>query len=80
MSALLFYGGQLVTEITTSMITGRGLGRYIQEAHGPEIYNGGYLYAPWRDSGPVDWWRCDLTPVLTGHVPKELRALVLLVT
>ena len=80
MSVLLFYGGQLVTEITTSMITGRGLGRYIQEVHGQEIYNGGYIYAPWQPGYSCEWWRCDMTPCLVDHVPKELRALALLLT
>lgn len=77
MSALLFYAGQLVVELTTSMIQGLGLSRYIQTYIGPEIYNGGYLYSP--GSGvPYAWFRCDLTPVLTEDVPKELRLLVLL--
>lgn len=78
MSTLLFYAGQLVEEVTTSKLLGLGLSRYIQTIHGQEIYDGGYLYMPYRSSKPNDWYRCDLTPYFTEDVPKELRLLVLL--
>lgn len=90
MKAYLFYGNQLVEEIgadklltnrrSYSSFSGYQLGRYIQANHGMEIYNGGWVYAPWHASSPYGWWRCDMTPCLIEHVPKELRALALLIT
>jgi len=38
-----------------------------------EIYNGGYVY----QTGPREWYRCDLTPCLIEDVPKIQRMLVL---
>jgi hypothetical protein len=89
MKAYLFYGTQLVEEIgpdklltnrrSSGSFSGYQLGRYIQANHGMEIYNGGWLYAP-RYARTYDWWRCDMTPCHIGHVPKEIRALALLLT
>jgi hypothetical protein len=69
----LFYGSQLVAELDGSKLhSGR-----IRILFGQEIYDGGYIYSP---KMTTTWWRCDLTPVLIHDVPKELRALVLLLT
>ncbi len=78
MKAYLFYGTQLVAEF--DRMSNISLGRRIKEAHGQEIYDGGWVYAPWAPTEPLEWWRCDMTPCLIEHVPKELRALVLLLT
>ena len=45
---------------------------------GYEIYNGCYIYG--RDEKPTCWFRGDLTPCLMEDVPKELRALMLILT
>jgi hypothetical protein len=49
---------------------------------GAEIYNGGYMYINSDNaldrSNRTGWYTCDFCPVLIGDVPKELRALVLL--
>jgi hypothetical protein len=45
---------------------------------GPEIYNGGYIYTT-QDEPPC-WYNCDFTPCLIEDVPKELRALLLILT
>jgi hypothetical protein len=78
MRALLFYADRLVEIITLDMLTGVSLSRYILTTHGQEIYNGGYVYSRWRPKDPPEWWRCDSTPVLDDHVPKELKLLLLL--
>jgi hypothetical protein len=75
----LFYGTQLVAELESHETSSR----HIRSRFGQEIYDGGYLYDHWyhRFKGqPRRWWRCDLTPVLLEQVPKELRALALLLT
>lgn len=41
---------------------------------GEEIYQGGYVFK----MSDRTWYRCDFTPVLIEDVPKELRALALL--
>jgi len=42
---------------------------------GSEIYNGAYVYV----KSPIDQWlRADHTPCLIEDVPKELRALLLI--
>ena len=41
-----------------------------------EVPDGVYVYMPWDKD--VCWYLKDLTPVLIEDVPKELRALVLL--
>jgi len=72
----LFYAGMLVRVFKGTQSYRNDWAKYAF-VDDPEIYNGGYVY----DSGkPVDdqWWRCDLTPVLLVHVPKEFRVLVLL--
>lgn len=81
MKAYLFYGTQLVGEF--DQITVRetpSLSRRIKNAHGQEIYDGGWVYAPWVANQPYEWWRCDMTPARIEHVPKALRALALLIT
>jgi hypothetical protein len=76
--AYLFYGTQLVDEF--ERVANFSLGRRIKDAHGQEIYNGGYVYAAWKNGQPYGWWRCDMTPMLLSHVPAELRTLALLLT
>lgn len=71
--AYLFYANQLVDTFDSP-----NLSRHVRETHGQEVYNGAYLYAPWDSRSPYEWWRCDITPVPLAHVPKELRALQLL--
>lgn len=78
MKAYLFYGTQLVDSIDRQ--TGVSLSRLIKTIHGQEIYEGGWVYAPWDKDHYYEWWRCDMTPCLIEHVPKELRALALLIT
>lgn len=90
MTAYLFYGTQLVEEIgpekllsnsrRSAVFVSSQMSRYIQANHGIEIYQGGWLYARWGNGTPYGWWRCDMTPCLIEHVPKELRALALLLT
>lgn len=76
--AYLFYGNQLVAELTRE--PGKSLSQRIKDLHGQEIYNGGWIYACWDAKSNPEWWRCDMTPCLIDHVPKELRALALLIT
>jgi phage pi2 protein 07 len=71
--AYLFYGTQLVAELESQETSSQ----MIRERFGQEIYNGGYMYYPVTKT---NWWRCDMTPCLIEHVPKELRALALLLT
>ena len=80
MKAYLFYGNQLVETFELLSRTHVSLGRRIKETHGQEIYDGGWVYGPWERNQPNEWWRCDMTPCLVDHVPKELRALALLIT
>ena len=81
MKAYLFYGTQLVDEFNDPHDPKAiPLSKRIKAAHDQEIYDGGWVYAPWYISQPYAWWRCDMTPVLIQHVPKELRALALLIT
>lgn len=80
MKAYLFYGIQLVGEFDHNRHVIPSLSGRIKAAHGQEIYDGGYVYAPWQQGNPWEWWRCDMTPCLVDHVPKELRALALLIT
>jgi hypothetical protein len=54
------------------------LPRVIRERHGLEIYNGGYLSVKPGTSTDIEWFRCDLTPVLRENIPKELLVLELL--
>lgn len=68
----LFYGNQLVESLDGKELTAK----YIKAQFGQEIYDGGYIYSPRLKK---TWWRCDLTPVIVDHVPKELRALALLI-
>lgn len=76
--AYLFYGTQLVGEIKSG---GSGsISSQIKALYGQEIYDGGWVYAPWNSTQPYEWWRCDMTPCHIEHVPKELRALALLIT
>ena len=76
MKAYLFYGTQLVGELDTA---NQSASR-IKAIYGQEIYDGGWVYTPWIKGQPYEWWRCDMTPVRVEHVPKELRALALLIT
>lgn len=69
----LFYGNQLVASLESNRLTST----YIKANYGQEIYDGGYIHSPQLTT---TWWRCDLTPVLLADVPKELRALALLLT
>lgn len=77
MKAYLFYGTQLVEVINCNQVF---ISRQIKALHRQEIYDGGWVYAPWDKNQPYEWWRCDMTPCLIEHVPKELRALALLIT
>lgn len=72
MKLLLFYGTQLVDRLP---LDGNSWTR-IYSNYGPEIYNGGWLCAQDKHQ----WYRCDGTPALLADVPKELRALALLLT
>jgi hypothetical protein len=74
MKAYLFYGTQLVEEFLASDPSPDSR---IKSVYGQEIYDGGYMYYPVTKT---NWWRCDMTPCPIEHVPKELRALVLLLT
>ena len=72
----LFYAGLLVEHIAPTLY----LSLHIKSMHGQEIYDGGWVYAQWDKGRPYEWWRCDMTPCHIEHVPKELRALALLLT
>ena len=48
----------------------------IRTTHGHEIYQKGYLYS----TKTGEWYRCDITPVLSADVPKELRLRVLILS
>ncbi len=72
--AYLFYGNQLVDEFLASESY---INKRIKSVYGQEIYDGGYIYSPLLTT---TWWRCDMTPCHIEHVPKELRALALLIT
>jgi hypothetical protein len=72
MKLLLFYGLQLVTTLPLDS----GHWTRICLEYGNEIYQGGWLCA--QDTHK--WYRCDGTPALLADVPKELRALALLIT
>ena len=76
--AYLFYGNQFVGEIERGGTV--SISRQIKALYGQEIYDGGWVYAQWPNTYPYEWWRCDMTPCLIEHVPKELRALALLLT
>jgi hypothetical protein len=70
----LFYGTQLVASLNGRNLTSKD----IKAQFGQEIYDGAYIYSPFMTK---TWWRCnDLTPVIVDDVPKELRALALLLT
>lgn len=77
MKAYLFYGTQLVEVINRNSVF---ISRQIKALHGQEIYDGGWVYTPLDKTQPYEWWRCDMTPCHIEHVPKELRALALLIT
>lgn len=68
----LFYGTQLVASFEGQDATPK----FVKNEFGQEIYDGGYIYASEMNT---KWWRCDLTPCLLNDVPKELRALALLI-
>jgi len=74
--AYLFYGTQLVAELESQETSYQ----MIRERFGQEIYNGGYAYRPGITGSLWKWRRCDMTPCLIEDVPKELRALALLLT
>lgn len=70
---LLFYAGQLYGEYPSTnqyfMVK-----KYIPN----EILLGGYLHAyNWQEQS-YGWFRCDGTPLLDEDVPKQLKALLLL--
>jgi len=74
----LFYAGQLVEIFAPGKFT---MSQYTHSTWGWEVYNGGYVYGvfyPLAKSGA--WYRCDLTPVLDADVPKELKALLLIIS
>jgi len=73
MKVYLFYGTQVVAEFEEQ----KPVSSSIRDQFGQEIYDGGYVYAPTYNK---KWWRCDATPLLLDDVPKELRALALLLT
>lgn len=71
-SIYLFYAGQLVDQFHSAAIFN------LHRSHIPyEILQGGYLYEP-KDVCRRYWYRCDFTPVLDEDVPKQLKALSLL--
>jgi hypothetical protein len=68
----VFYGVQVVGEF-----------RYLWEVRelikvDNDIYQGGYVYLHRPKITNKHWFRVDGTPVLNPDVPKELRALALL--
>jgi hypothetical protein len=75
MKAYLFYGTQLVAELESPPYS-----QMIRERFGQEIYDGGYVYRPGITGSPWKWWRCNVTACHIEHVPKEIRALALLLT
>lgn len=70
-TALVFYAGMLYRTYTR-----KDMYAQISPVITPEIYQGGYVYLP-EDR---QWFRCDLTPVLDEDVPKDLKALLLLLS
>lgn len=76
---LVFYAGQLLLEFNDHKEfeywrRATAVGNY-------ELYNGSYVYVPSRSSFQVpEWYRMDSTPMLLADVPKNLQALVLLLT
>ena len=78
MNARLFYSNQLVQEFDSPRFP--RLGQYLHTNWGLEIYNGGYVYALNWGEYNMSWYRCDGTPVLPEHVPKELLMLNLLLS
>lgn len=73
--AYLLYGTQVVDQFLASEPSPN---QRIKSVYGQKIYDGGYLYYP--KANIYQWYRCDLTPRQPDDVPKELRALALLLT
>lgn len=76
----LYYAQQLVQQWWRSSHFSSlgGIPSDIREAHGLEVYNGGYISCTPGNGHGTEWYRCDLIPVLDAEVPKELRLLELL--
>jgi hypothetical protein len=71
---ILFYGNQEYSRYSTWKELHKDLYPHTQVQS--DVYNGGYVLA--RGNNPkVDWYRCDMTPVLLVDVPKRLRMLQL---
>lgn len=76
---IVFYADQLLLEFDDykefqSWRRATAVGNY-------ELYNGSYVYSHPRTSYQVpEWFRMDSTPMLLADVPKNLQALVLLLT
>jgi hypothetical protein len=75
----VFYAGLLYGEFS------HGEYDLIRTTAPNEIYNGAWTHVNNRRSKPyfgpmAGWYRFDQTPVLESHVPKELLAMMLLLT
>ena len=79
MKILMFYGGQLYGEYSSTELDTIHLALSADITR--ELRNGCYLYYTERPRGTstgARWYRGDGTPVLLVDVPTEYRALVLL--
>lgn len=74
--AILFYGGQVVQRFEPGENV--SCSYLLHTQWGSEVYNGGYIYWPSQEHNGSCWYRCDKTPVLLDHVPKEYRLLALI--
>lgn len=82
MKVFLFFENELVQTWEgqhISSVMPKQLADYLHTQWGSQIYNRGYLWAAekagWMEAG---WYRPDRTPLLDWQVPKELKALALL--
>ena len=81
MKILMFYGGQLYGEYSSTELDTIHLALSADLTR--ELRNGAYLYYTERPRGTstdVRWYRGDGTPVLIEDVPKIYQALLLLLT
>lgn len=67
---MVFYAGLLYGEYAEA-----GL-RLLQVQGSLEIYNGAFVYSKEERR----WYRMDMTPYPSEHIPKELKAMLLLLT
>jgi len=70
MNYLVFYAGLLYGEYAATAVVWETI------RWDPELYNGAYAYSQKERK----WYRLDMTPVLDVDVPKELKAMLLLLT